>query len=119
MSVHATELYQVSCKVPRESMQGRKRSCKVRTRSVSVMSSNTGFPSERLKNSAYGNEEDIKAMLDYFDKSTKPIFKDATEQSYIKFGSMSCNDPKVKIRRGQLLLSGWVNFSTRIRTSDS
>lgn len=45
-------------------------------------------------------------MLEYFDKSTKPIFKDATEQSYIKFGSMSCNDPKVKIRRGQLLLSG-------------
>ncbi|KAL1941029.1 hypothetical protein VTO73DRAFT_7665 [Trametes versicolor] len=64
------------------------------------------FLQERLKNSAYGNEEDIKAMLEYFDKSTKPIFKDATEQSYIKFGSMSCNDPKVKIRRGQLLLSG-------------
>ncbi|KAI0367126.1 hypothetical protein BV20DRAFT_1055106 [Pilatotrama ljubarskyi] len=64
------------------------------------------FLKERLKNSAYGNEEDIKAMLDYFDKYTKPIFKDASEQSYIKFGSMSCNDAKVKIRRGQLLLSG-------------
>ncbi|KAI0628133.1 hypothetical protein C8Q77DRAFT_1162430 [Trametes polyzona] len=64
------------------------------------------FLQERLKDSAYGNEEDIKAMLEYFDKSTKPIFKDPTEQSYIKFGSMGCNDPKVKIRRGQLLLSG-------------
>ncbi|KAI0350808.1 hypothetical protein OH77DRAFT_1412306 [Trametes cingulata] len=64
------------------------------------------YLTERLKDSAYGNEEDIKAMLDSFDKSTKPIFKDATEQSYIKFGSMSCNDPKVKIRRGQLLLTG-------------
>ncbi|KAH9847715.1 hypothetical protein C2E23DRAFT_484151 [Lenzites betulinus] len=64
------------------------------------------FLQERLKDSAYGNEEDIKAMLDYFDKSTKPVFKDPTEQSYIKFGSMSCNDPKVKIRRGQLLLTG-------------
>ncbi|OJT02592.1 Heat shock 70 kDa protein 12B [Trametes pubescens] len=64
------------------------------------------FLQEKLKDSKYGNEEDIKAMLDYFDKSTKPIFKDATEQSYIKFGSMGCNDPKVKIRRGQLLLSG-------------
>lgn len=58
-------------------------------------------------------------MLEYFDKSTKPIFKDATEQSYIKFGSMSCNDPKVKIRRGQLLLSGWVHVAMRIRTSGS
>ncbi|KAL1941016.1 hypothetical protein VTO73DRAFT_7652 [Trametes versicolor] len=64
------------------------------------------FLQEKLKDSAYGNEEDIKAMLDYFDKSTKPIFKDATEQSYIKFGSMRCNDPGVNIRRGQLLLSG-------------
>lgn len=65
-----------------------------------------GVRLEKLKNSKYSNDEDIKAMLDYFDKSTKPIFKDATEQSYIKFGSMSCNDAKVKIRRGQLLLSG-------------
>ncbi|KAI0773051.1 hypothetical protein BD413DRAFT_656213 [Trametes elegans] len=64
------------------------------------------FLTERLKNSAYGNEEDIKAMLDYFDKSTKPIFKDSREPSYIKFGSMSCNDAKVKIRRGQLMLTG-------------
>ena len=61
---------------------------------------------DRLQASAYGNDEDIKTMLDYFDKSTKPIFKDANESAYIKFGSMGCNDPKVKIRRGQLLLSG-------------
>ncbi|KAI0824355.1 hypothetical protein BC628DRAFT_1322727 [Trametes gibbosa] len=64
------------------------------------------FLQERLKDSAYGNEEDIKAMLEYFDKSTKPVFRDPTEQSYIKFGSMGCNDPKAKIRRGQLLLTG-------------
>ncbi|KAI0668093.1 hypothetical protein C8Q78DRAFT_1081495 [Trametes maxima] len=64
------------------------------------------FLKERLKSSPYGNEEDIKAMMDYFNKSTKPIFKDVKDQSYIRFGSMSCNDPKVKIRRGQLLLSG-------------
>ena len=61
---------------------------------------------ERLKYSAYGNDEDIKSMIDYFDKSTKPVFKDDKESSYIKFGSMSCNDPQVKIRRGQLMLSG-------------
>ncbi|KAI0668092.1 hypothetical protein C8Q78DRAFT_275391 [Trametes maxima] len=64
------------------------------------------FLKEHLKESAYGNEEDIKAMLDYFDKSTKLIFKDGNEKSYVKFGSMGCNDPRVKIRRGQLMLSG-------------
>ena len=60
---------------------------------------------DRLANSAYGNEEDIKAMLDNFEKVAKPVFKSVNESSYIKFGSMSCNDPKVKIRRGQLTLS--------------
>ncbi|KAI0738321.1 hypothetical protein C8Q80DRAFT_1113973 [Daedaleopsis nitida] len=64
------------------------------------------FLRERLKNSAYGNDEDIKTMVEYFDKTTKPFFKDANETTYIKFGSMGCNDPKVKIRRGQLLLTG-------------
>lgn len=67
-----------------------------------------GASSERLQNSAYGNEEDIKTMLDYFDKFTKPVFKDSNENSYIKFGSMGCNDPRVKIRRGQLQLTGYV-----------
>ncbi|KAI0941758.1 hypothetical protein AcW1_003559 [Taiwanofungus camphoratus] len=64
------------------------------------------FLHDRLRKSAYGNDEDVKTMLDYFEKSTKPIFKDANEPCYIKFGSMSCNDPAVKIRRGQLILSG-------------
>ncbi|KAI0750425.1 hypothetical protein C8Q74DRAFT_1374012 [Fomes fomentarius] len=64
------------------------------------------FLRERLHESAYGNDEDIKTMLDHFDKSTKPVFKDEKEPSYIKFGAMGCNDPKVKIRRGQLQLAG-------------
>ncbi|KAH9850843.1 hypothetical protein C2E23DRAFT_869587 [Lenzites betulinus] len=64
------------------------------------------FLREHLRDSAYGNDEDIISMLEHFDKSTKPVFKDATEPSYIKFGSMRCNDPKVNIRRGQLTLSG-------------
>ena len=58
-----------------------------------------------LKESKFGNDDDIKTMLEYFDKSTKPVFKDETEFSYIKFGSMGCNDPRAKIRRGQLLLA--------------
>ena len=48
-------------------------------------------------------------MLEYFDKATKPVFKDEKEPSYIRFGAMSCNDPKVNIKRGQLMLSGWVH----------
>ena len=47
-------------------------------------------------------------MLDYFEKSTKPIFKDDSELAYIKFGSMGCNDLNVNIRRGRLGLTGCV-----------
>ncbi|TFK78163.1 hypothetical protein K466DRAFT_438595, partial [Polyporus arcularius HHB13444] len=64
------------------------------------------FLKERLQASPYGNDEDIKSMLESFDKSTKPVFKDEKEPSYIKFGAMSCNDAKVNIKRGQLMLSG-------------
>ena len=45
-------------------------------------------------------------MLDYFDKSTKPIFKNADEPSYVKFAPVKVSDPKVNIRRGQLMLTG-------------
>ena len=61
---------------------------------------------DRLSSSRYGNEDDIKSMLEYFDKYTKPVYKDEGESSYIKFGSMGCNDAKVNIRRGQLALTG-------------
>ncbi|KAI0367127.1 hypothetical protein BV20DRAFT_1123769 [Pilatotrama ljubarskyi] len=60
----------------------------------------------RLRKSTYGNDDDITSMVDYFDKSTKPVFRNADEPSYVKFGSISCNDPSVMIRRGQLVLSG-------------
>lgn len=61
---------------------------------------------EKLKGSRYCNEQDIKAMLEYFQTSTKQIFKDDKDMSYIKFGSMSCHDPAVGIRRGQVTLAG-------------
>ncbi|PCH36670.1 hypothetical protein WOLCODRAFT_92097 [Wolfiporia cocos MD-104 SS10] len=50
--------------------------------------------------------EDIQTMMDFFRKSTKPVFKDSNEPSYIKFGTMSSNDPMFQIRRGQLVLPG-------------
>ncbi|KAH9940109.1 uncharacterized protein BXZ73DRAFT_43141 [Epithele typhae] len=59
-----------------------------------------------LKNSKFDTNEDIKFILDYFDKNTKPVFKGEGEPYYIKFGSMDCNDAKLKIRRGQLMLTG-------------
>ncbi|KAI0668096.1 hypothetical protein C8Q78DRAFT_1081498 [Trametes maxima] len=59
-----------------------------------------------LKDSKYGNDEDIKAMMDDFDKSTKPAFTDPSHRSFIKFGSMKDNEPAKNIRRGQLALSG-------------
>ncbi|PIL34583.1 hypothetical protein GSI_03362 [Ganoderma sinense ZZ0214-1] len=40
-----------------------------------------------LAASRFGNEEDLKLMVESFDKSTKPVFKDEKEPSYIKFGT--------------------------------
>lgn len=64
------------------------------------------FLKDKLVKSRYGNVDDIKSMMESFDKNTKQIFKDSAEPSYIKFGSMGCNDPVAGIRRGQLVLSG-------------
>ncbi len=63
---------------------------------------------ERLSTSKYGNDGDIKTMVEVFDKAVKPIFKESNENSFIKFGSLACNDLQVKIRRGQLALTGCV-----------
>ncbi|KAH9940124.1 uncharacterized protein BXZ73DRAFT_43112 [Epithele typhae] len=60
-----------------------------------------------LKKSPFGNKDDIDSMMEQFDKATKRVFKDEKQTSYIKFGSMKCNDPKVNISRGQLTLSGY------------
>ncbi|KAL4244993.1 hypothetical protein ABKN59_002858 [Abortiporus biennis] len=60
----------------------------------------------KLRDSAYGNEEDMAAMLENFDQSTKITFRDPTDRSYIKFGSMKDRDLKVGIRSGQLAVDG-------------
>lgn len=46
-------------------------------------------------------------MLESFEKSVKPTFKDSTERSFVKFGSMRDRDPSVGIRSGQLPLEGY------------
>ena len=65
-------------------------------------------PAEHLERSQYNNDDDIKSMLDYFNKATKPVFKSDKDPSYIKFGSAGCNAPRFNIRRGQLVLPGCV-----------
>lgn len=45
-------------------------------------------------------------MVEHFDRSTKPTFKDSEERSYVKFGSIRDRDPAVGIRGGQLQLTG-------------
>lgn len=68
------------------------------------------FYSAKLRNSRYGNEEDLKAMMDSFEKHTKPTFKGSNERSFIKFGSMRDKDPDFGIRSGQLALEAYVFF---------
>ncbi|RDX46327.1 hypothetical protein OH76DRAFT_1485574 [Lentinus brumalis] len=64
-----------------------------------------------LRNSPYGVEDEIQSMINYFDASTKPVFKDSKEASYIQFASVRANDPSVNIFCGQLMLSGEVMAS--------
>ncbi|PCH36674.1 hypothetical protein WOLCODRAFT_157373 [Wolfiporia cocos MD-104 SS10] len=64
------------------------------------------FLKEKLQHSRFGNDEDIQTMVEFFNKSTKAVFKNSDEPSYIKFGTMGSNDPSVQIRRGQMILSG-------------
>jgi hypothetical protein len=45
-------------------------------------------------------------MLDSFEKTAKPSFKDPLEKSFIKFGSMRDRDPDFGIKGGQLSLDG-------------
>lgn len=63
---------------------------------------------ERLQASSYGNDTDIKAMMDSFERQTKPTFKESSQRSYVKFGSMRDKDPSVGIRCGQLALEAYV-----------
>lgn len=49
-------------------------------------------------------------MMDSFECSAKPIFKDPSDRSFIKFGSMRDRDPNVGIRGGQLTLEGYVSL---------
>lgn len=50
-------------------------------------------------------------MLGDFERQAKRKFKESSQRSYIKFGSMGDDDPAVGIRRGKLTLEGYVMSS--------
>ncbi|KAI0734054.1 hypothetical protein C8Q72DRAFT_927570, partial [Fomitopsis betulina] len=59
-----------------------------------------------LKNTRFGNDECIDSMLQGFESSAKPTFRDVAKTSYIKFGSLKDTDDKFGIKRGVLSLAG-------------
>ncbi|KAI0086059.1 hypothetical protein BDY19DRAFT_895433 [Irpex rosettiformis] len=64
------------------------------------------FLEDKLKGSKYCDAGEINDMMEGFEKSVKPIFKDASKPLYIKFGGRRDNDAKLGIRSGQLTLEG-------------
>ncbi len=61
----------------------------------------------KLSDSRYGNDEDVKTMLESFEKPAKPTFtEDVNDKSFIKFGSVRDKDPNVGIKSGQLTIDG-------------
>jgi len=60
----------------------------------------------KLAGSKFGTPEDIAQMTKDFDKSAKLRFKNPTEPSYIRFGTVRDRDPAFDIKSGQLRLQG-------------
>ena len=58
----------------------------------------------KLANSRY--KDDIPIMIERFEDSTKPLFKDNKGKAFIHFGLLRDRDPEVGIRSGQLILDG-------------
>lgn len=63
------------------------------------------YSTEKLRESRYGEPEDINVMARYFDRTTKPSYKGTSKSCYIKFGR-SENDPQFDIRTGSVKISG-------------
>ncbi|KAK2462913.1 hypothetical protein APHAL10511_005111 [Amanita phalloides] len=61
---------------------------------------------EKLRESSYGNPDDIATMTKFFDKKTKTSFKSPSKPSFIKFGRASDNEPNCDIRAGSIKLTG-------------
>ncbi|KAH9912671.1 uncharacterized protein B0H18DRAFT_942250 [Fomitopsis serialis] len=64
------------------------------------------FLEDKLKDSRFANDDFVNSMLESFESSAKPTFRDTTKTSYVKFGGPRDNDDKCGIKRGVLALSG-------------
>ncbi|KZP02654.1 hypothetical protein FIBSPDRAFT_770389, partial [Athelia psychrophila] len=64
------------------------------------------FLQAKLANSKFGTPEDLKNLVDCFDKTTKLRFRNPDEPSFIKFGGVRDKDLAVGIRSGQLKIPG-------------
>ena len=62
--------------------------------------------SAKLYKSIYGHEEEVQHMAECFDKAAKLSFKDPSQISLIRFGSIRDSDDSVDINFGQLKLQG-------------
>ena len=50
-------------------------------------------------------------MTDAFENGAKPMFKDPTEKSFIKFGGLSDNSTQFGIRSGRFSVKGYVRWA--------
>ena len=48
-------------------------------------------------------------MMEYFDGTTKPTFRDPSTKAYIRFGGPRDTDANYGIKRGVLTLPGYVS----------
>ena len=63
------------------------------------------YHTEKLRESRYGEPDDVNVMARYFDRTTKPSYKGASKPCYIKFGRRE-NDPQYDIWMGAIKISG-------------
>ncbi|KAF9068282.1 hypothetical protein BDP27DRAFT_1224550 [Rhodocollybia butyracea] len=72
--------------------------------SVFVTQAARRYLEDKLKGTQF--ERDVDTMVEYFDRTTKLLFKDSNDPSFIKFGGRNDNDPTLNIRAGQVKIPG-------------
>ena len=64
------------------------------------------FSSDKLKESPYGADASIDQITARFDETTKKLFRDKKDTSFIQFGSILEKDAEHDIKSGKLKLAG-------------
>ncbi|KZT05488.1 uncharacterized protein LAESUDRAFT_727132 [Laetiporus sulphureus 93-53] len=97
--------YRITSTIPAKAVESIPPDC-VMQGSTFVNNRAEQFLRDKLRSSHFGNDEDIQTMLECFENSAKPTFRDPTKASYIRFGSVRDTDEQCDIKRGTLSLSG-------------